>query len=350
MMYPKTIFVPTVVLDDFQTKLGAENVTMEDVWLAENFSTVAPSEQGGSAVPSSPLKAGLMAGMCALIIFGNIFNVSVILYNENLRNVTGSFMVALACADLGLGLLVLPLSVRTSLAGHWVYPESVCQYCGFLGTTFMVASVLLLFDLSVDRYISIAKPIEYNNIMTGKKCKVMIFASWTVAAIYSAGPLYGWGSYEYSYKMYVCAVDIFSEVVFGLFAFIILLPPLFVMCYLNGKIFMIARSQAVQIQNAHVFPQAPNMFPVMSFKAAMTVGIVVVTFAVSWLPMLIAYMYSKFSGYKIPPNLSFAFMYLAVSNSFWNCVIYSTTNVRFRTGAKKLAVRIRQSILQTMER
>ncbi|XP_078695250.1 histamine H2 receptor-like [Branchiostoma floridae x Branchiostoma belcheri] len=195
--------------------------------------------------------------MIILIILGNIFNICVLLYNSNLRNVTGSFMVALSCADLGLGLFGLPFMVRPAMEGRWVYSKASCDFCGFISTTLIITSVLLLFDLSVDRYIWIAKPVKHYKIMTEKRCGVMIASSWVVAAVYSATPFFGWGSFVYNYKMCTCTLGIFTDIYFGSVFFVISLPPIFVMCFLNLMILRIARKQSRTIRHSNQPSQEP---------------------------------------------------------------------------------------------
>ncbi|XP_035693594.1 histamine H2 receptor-like [Branchiostoma floridae] len=283
--------------------------------------------------------------MIILIVLGNIFNICVLLYNNNLRNVTGSFMVALACADLSLGLFGLPFMVRPALEGRWVYTKSACDFCGFISTTLIITSVLLLFDLSVDRYIWIAKPVKHYKIMTGKRCAAMIASSWLVAAVYSATPFFGWGSFVYNYKMSTCTLGIFTDIYFGTAFFAISLPPIFAMCFLNLKILRIARRQTRTIRHASQIPRTSEAFPVTSFKPAMTVGIVVTTCVVSLLPLIVSYTYSMFSNNDLPSDLVFAFTFLLISNSFWNCIIYSATNTTFRQGAKKFVLRVKKILL-----
>ncbi|XP_066268077.1 adenosine receptor A1-like [Branchiostoma lanceolatum] len=291
---------------------------------------------------ASPYKAVLMGIISGLIILGNIFNIAVILYNENLRTVSGSFMVALASADLGLGIFVVPFTVQTTLVGVWTYPDRVCQYVGFMSSTFTLSSIFLLMDLSIDRYVSIAKPIEYYSVMTNRKCIFMILKSWVVASVYSMGPFLGWGRYGYSYKMYICTLDIFSNTSFGIVVFVLVIPPFIIMFILNIKIFIIARNHAKQLYYIRGSQgQVTKHYPITAIKAAKTVAIVIATFAISWIPMVTAYGYSVFANHRLAPNLSFSFMYLAVANSFWNCVIYSTTNLKFRLGARKLVLKMK---------
>eukprot|EP00058_Branchiostoma_floridae_P023759 XP_002609249.1 hypothetical protein BRAFLDRAFT_86841 [Branchiostoma floridae] len=73
-------------------------------------------------------------------------------------------------------------------------------------------------------------------------------------------------------------------------------------------------------------------------RAAMMLFTVITAFYVSWLPYTIVRVVQSGMGMKLNPIVRFGLSWLGISNSFFNCIIYSISNSAFRQGLKNLVI------------
>ena len=119
-----------------------------------------------------------------LILIGNSFVIIVQarVSDKSIPVSTKHFMTNLAIADLGIGIFVLPFTVATILdadcctSPHFQTLSGLAHYC------FCIASILTLAFLSTDRYIALAFPLKFDNIMTPGRAKIMCALVWAHSA------------------------------------------------------------------------------------------------------------------------------------------------------------------------
>lgn len=76
------------------------------------------------------------------------------------------YLLSLAVADLLCGLLVVPLSVYPAVVSEWVYGDIICRVIGYLEVTLWAVTVYTFMWISVDRYLSVRKPLRYETLQT----------------------------------------------------------------------------------------------------------------------------------------------------------------------------------------
>lgn len=69
----------------------------------------------------------LLCAVVLLVLVGNTLVVAAVATSRKLRTVTNVFIVNLACADLLLGVLVLPFSAVFEVKDQWIFGHVWCQ-------------------------------------------------------------------------------------------------------------------------------------------------------------------------------------------------------------------------------
>ena len=101
-------------------------------------------------------------------------------------------IVSLALADLSIGLLIMPFSMARQLVGYWVFGTLWCDIHGALDVFLCTSSILNICMISLDRYWSISRPIQYIKHQTSRMAMIYIAAVWICSAAVSIPPLLGW--------------------------------------------------------------------------------------------------------------------------------------------------------------
>ena len=124
-----------------------------------DLSGVSEPCQSGSCV----LHTAVIVVTSTLIICANLINIIIIPRSLNISRTYGKyFMLSLACADLGVGLIVTPFSILPSVHGYWMYGA---QWCTFLAITVAALCSISIFSIMcvcIDRYIHIQHALRYD--------------------------------------------------------------------------------------------------------------------------------------------------------------------------------------------
>jgi len=128
------------------------------------------------------VKAIVLSLILISIIFGNSLVIaSVFLYRKLRRSVSNLFIASLALADFMLAILVLPFALAKEIYGYWLFQHNMCKIWLVVDVWVCTASILHLCAISFDRYIAIALPLRYPNLMTNKRCKFICLAMWILS-------------------------------------------------------------------------------------------------------------------------------------------------------------------------
>lgn len=121
--------------------------------------------------------------MCFLTTSGNLLVLESFRINKKLRTITNYFLISLACADLMIGIISIPISTFYIMTDRWLLGPIICDLWLSLDYTISNASVANLLLISFDRYFSLTRPIVYRAYRTGKKVRIAIACSWILSAI-----------------------------------------------------------------------------------------------------------------------------------------------------------------------
>ncbi|XP_063707251.1 octopamine receptor beta-2R-like [Culicoides brevitarsis] len=321
-------------------------------------------------------KSSIMITIILAAIFGNLLVIISVVRVRKLRIITNYFVVSLALADIAVALLAMSFNFSVQITGRWLLNHFMCDVWNSLDVYFSTASILHLCCISVDRYYAIVKPLKYPLNMTKRVAAVMILLSWLFPALLSFVPIFGgWYTTKENIEFSILHPDKCVFIVNKLYAVISssisFWIPCTIMLFTYFQIFREANKQEKQManrqstamlmhrhssaiedtENAQDSLQVANqetdndrtpckdkhLKMRREHKAARTLGIIMGTFILCWLPFFLWYLISSLCGPEVcpTPDAVIALLFwIGYSNSTLNPIIYAYFNRDFREAFK----------------
>ncbi|XP_039096375.1 trace amine-associated receptor 6-like [Hyaena hyaena] len=278
-----------------------------------------------------------------LAVFGNLLVVISILHFKQLHSPTNFLIASLACADFLVGVTVMPFSMVRSVESCWYFGARFCSLHSCFDVAFCYSSLIHLCFISIDRYIAVTEPLVYPTKVTVSASGICIGISWILPLVYS-GAVFFTGAHDDGLEELVSALSCVGGchplinqfwILIDLLLFFI---PTFVMMILYRNIFLVARKQAIKIENISTKAEASGPYKTRvskrERKAAKTLGITVVAFLISWLPYMIDSLIDVFWGFITPSYIYEILCWFAYYNSAVNPLIYALFYPWFRRAIK----------------
>lgn len=152
----------------------------------------------------------LVTILMIIIVIGNMLVIIAISTEKSLKNIQNWFIASLAVADFFLGLVIMPFSLANELMGYWIFGSWWCDIHSAMDVLLCTASINNLCLISLDRYWSITKAVEYLKTRTPKRAAIMIATVWIVSAVVCIPPLLGWKVEMNEQTLPVCKVRFFN--------------------------------------------------------------------------------------------------------------------------------------------
>ena len=274
-----------------------------------------------------------------LIIIGNSACLVIIsrISSTEINDVTRYFMMSLSAADLCMGIFMsLPSAIAAAL-NRWPFGHFACLLNVLLGGMLFYTVFWSLLVVSVERYIAIVKPLHYPSILSPTRGMLIVALIWIASFMYELFVCVS-NSFTvyYDYKTDMCWTLSTTGNGFGVIISLVfcMIIPFIVIVLLYTKILQIARRQAAQIAATMVMPRSnPGISSKKDTKAAITFIIITAGFAAGSVPVILIGFYESLAGIRLPDYVQFLAQLLALSNSWWNGVIYSVRTRAFRNTA-----------------
>ncbi|CAF1093903.1 unnamed protein product [Rotaria sordida] len=180
---------------------------------------------------------------CIITIFGNGLVIYAVIQERYLKSATYYYMASLACADLFVGLIVMPFAIVQVIYGeYWPFGKTCCDIWHSIDVCASTASILDLCVIALDRYSAITNPISYHRAFFVKRWSYLIFAVWLCSGFISFPAIAYWRLVVRQYQIDRCLFpdDIYYILVSSLISFYI---PLFVMIFVYIRIYRAAIKQ-----------------------------------------------------------------------------------------------------------
>ncbi|XP_063800859.1 D(4) dopamine receptor isoform X3 [Pseudophryne corroboree] len=130
--------------------------------------------------------------LIVFIICGNVLVCLSVCTEKALKTTTNYFIVSLAVADLLLAVLVLPLYVYTEfLGGVWTLSLVLCDVLMTMDVMLCTASIFNLCAISVDRFIAVSIPLNYNRRQVDNRQLFLLSTTWIFAFAVASPVIFG---------------------------------------------------------------------------------------------------------------------------------------------------------------
>ena len=271
--------------------------------------------------------------------FGNSLVIAVVFRNKGyFRNTTNLFIVNLASADLLFLLFCVPFHAVIYTVPGWPFGEFMCKIVHLVQYASMVASILTLVAMALDRYMAVALPLKTKHLRTPKMALFVSVAIWvTAVAIALPWPIvYTVKVYtrQFPQPMAICADSWGTHWKYRSTYFLLL----FIFVYIIPLIAISALS-ALMVRQLWILPdlEGPRMGDSVKVKRRVTllVIIVIAAFFVCWLPSHIIWVWTNY--FRSTWKRTYAFYYARIlahifsyANSTMNPIIYAFLSENFR--------------------
>ena len=123
--------------------------------------------------------------LCILTVVVNGFVIFLVYSKRQLRTKTNAFVVSLAVADFGVGMIAVPSRFFCSLATECTPRSKEGLIVTFVRVFTIYASGTNLVSLVLERYVAFVKPLKYLTFMTRRRVIQMVFTSWGIPFLFT---------------------------------------------------------------------------------------------------------------------------------------------------------------------
>ncbi|KAL3993405.1 tudor domain-containing protein 1/4/6/7 [Sarotherodon galilaeus] len=161
--------------------------------MSDNFTDFNNDTLPAAAVTHLNFPA-LIFGIFLIIVVtcGNVLVCISVYLEKALKTTTNYFIVSLAFADLMLAVLVLPLFVYAEFQGGvWSLNMLMCDGLMTMDVMLCTASIFNLCAISVDRFIAVSIPLNYNRKHVDHRQLILLSATWLLALAVASPVIFG---------------------------------------------------------------------------------------------------------------------------------------------------------------
>ncbi|XP_016310634.1 neuromedin-K receptor [Sinocyclocheilus anshuiensis] len=277
------------------------------------------------------------SSILATAVCGNLIVMWIILAHKRMRTVTSYFLLNLAFSDASMAAFNTLINFVYATHGDWYFGEAYCKFHNFFPVTSVFASIYSMSAIAVDRYMAIIHPLKPR--LSATATKVIIVCIWVLAVVL-AFPLCFFSTIKKLPKRTLCYVawprpseDPFMyHIIVALLVYVLPLVVMAITYTIVGLTLWGGEIPGDSSDNYQGQLRAKR-------KVVKMMIIVVVTFAICWLPyhvyFLVTGLNKQLVRWKFIQQIYLSVMWLAMSSTMYNPIIYCCLNSRFRAGFKR---------------
>ncbi|XP_054000633.1 beta-1 adrenergic receptor-like [Hylaeus anthracinus] len=263
----------------------------------------------------------LLASMAVGGSVGNVFMISAVVVEDQLKKRGNAFLVNVALADLLVTGLVIPVSVIVILAGH---EESVntCRFEWTLEALCFLVTVLTLTTIAAENYIRLCLPRERYAMLTPSRVTMTIIGLWMISVMavvlqstLDVGP-------DFCRRRFS---GVAMEQIIG--AILLVGLPTLVTIFLYVVL-------VIQVRHATKGSYKPPVAFFWDYELTKANIYSYVMFMIFWLPFGCAVCLNSF--YRISAHILYNLAWFALSKSCFNNLLYCVADRHFRSAYVKL--------------
>ncbi|XP_037530822.1 neuromedin-K receptor-like [Nematolebias whitei] len=274
----------------------------------------------------------------AVAVVGNLVVVWIIVAHKRMRTVTNYFLLNLAVSDACTAAFNSLINFVYAAHGQWYFGELYCRFHNFFPVTAVFASIYSMTAIALDRYTAIIHPLKPR--LSSKATLGVIFCIWSLAVVL-ASPLCYFSSTRTLPGRTFCYVawprtadDPFTyHIIVTVLVYVLPLAVMGVTYTIVGVSLWGSEVPGDSSDNYHAQLSAKR-------KVVKMMIIVVVTFALCWLPYHVYFIVTGFNKrlvkWKYIQQVYLSVLWLAMSSTMYNPIIYCCLNSRFRAGFKQV--------------
>ena len=223
----------------------------------------------------------LSFSLALLTVLLNLLVIVSISHFRQLHTPTNLVLLSLACADLLIGLLLVPLDAQYFISSCWLLGPWFCTVFHILVYTLTSSSVASVMLVSLDRYVAICQPLHYTSEVTMGRVQLAVGLCWSCSVLYNSSLV----SVRVGLQVATCQgncmlVMDYSSVLVDLLVTVVV--PVSVMVVLYLQVFTAALYQTRKMRSSQA--GTGTVIRRSELKAALTLGVVVVVFLVCFCP------------------------------------------------------------------
>ena len=255
--------------------------------------------------------SGVVIGILLLSgLFVNISMIALFSIKSHIRSPSNILLANLSMSNLIICVL-MPITLSNIVDERNKLEGTSCEIFGLFSQLWLNGCIYTLAFISYDNCKLISSPFIYPITMTDGKAYTYVMITWTIAAILSLLPMFGWSRYTFNNEQYSCGVDLANNGYYNIFmlTFTFTIPCLIVM-FCSTIITLDARGR---VQPLRIIRRRPNLYEHSTrrnslYKTIKKSLIVIVTFLIAWFPHVM-FIYGPYNS-KI--KIISIFMYVPV--------------------------------------
>ncbi|XP_076315542.1 QRFP-like peptide receptor isoform X1 [Tachypleus tridentatus] len=282
-----------------------------------------------------------------LALSGNFTVIVVLTFGKKSSRDLRAYLINLATSDITMATFSIPFTYTDFMLGRWIFEPFFCPIVMFMQHCSVIVSVFTLTVIGLDRYYAIMYPLGLQ--WTKSKETVVIAAIWGVACgVSSVQLIYGRAEVFYLQgQMFYDCKEVMGEFDSQLYTVVVFavtfLLPLLVLSYAYATIGLKMWKHSAP-GNAHNMRDSQQHQS--KAKVIKMLAVVVLLFAVCWLPIHIFNMLIYFKeNFTVVSSQGeyFAFVasffcchWFSMANSFVNPIIYCFMSENFKADLKQI--------------